>query len=163
MRMTKFTAALMALSLAVAGTAAAPAKAGDEEIALALGGLLTLFVIGKALEDDKPKSAPVVVEDDTYKHNKNGYKYWKPWPAEKTVPEACIEPVRYQGAREEMALQSCLVRTVPLKNLPRNCDEPVRTRTGGVATAYDLSCMKNSGFKLEREIPRWHAGNGHHR
>ncbi|MCA0041949.1 hypothetical protein [Celeribacter litoreus] len=150
MRFTKFTAGLVALSIATAGVAVTPAHAGDEEVAWALGGLLALLVISEALDDDKPK--PV----ETTKDNKFSRPVLNPpHYGEKIVPAYCVEKVRYQGETKEMATQDCLVRTVKVKDLPSKCDEPVRTRSGGVTTAYDLKCLEKNGFKVREGLARF--------
>ena len=60
-RTPKFAAGLVAFSMAVTATFATPARADDADVARAIGGLLTLFVIGKAIENSNSKSNPTTV------------------------------------------------------------------------------------------------------
>lgn len=55
-----FISAIVAASIAITGFSAAPARA-DDDVARALAGLTTLFILGKIISDDNSSSKSKVV------------------------------------------------------------------------------------------------------
>ncbi|TNE65787.1 MAG: hypothetical protein EP336_11810 [Rhodobacteraceae bacterium] len=149
MKLTKFTAGLVALSIATAGFAAAPARAGDNDAALVLGGLATLFALGKAL-DDKNKDK-VAVSTSRYR---DGHRN-EPWQDRNRgrdfgIPNQCVASAG-QGAKQRLvAFENCIERDRRAQvHLPRACETRVKTRQGKV-DAYDVGCLTNFGYRVER-------------
>jgi hypothetical protein len=145
MKLTRFTAGLLALSVATAGFSAAPARAGEKEAALALGGLLTLFVIGKAL-DDKNDSKVTVSSSHSNK---------RPAPVRHSVqiPNQCVMSAGNGGKHRLVAMENCLKsqkgHKVKTAQLPRACETRVNTRQGK-KDAYDVGCLSNFGYSVRR-------------
>lgn len=150
---TKFAAGLVALSLAVSGFTAAPAHADDKDVALAVGGLLTLFVIGKAIDEakDKKTSSQVtarVTRPDTPRKRRST-------PVVRDghfkIPSTCVVPARSRHNRTEtVALESCVMKSrKSAQSLPSACETRVRTKRGR-AHAYELGCLTNFGYRVSR-------------
>nr|WP_321506494.1 hypothetical protein [uncultured Celeribacter sp.] len=156
MKFTKFTAGLLAVSLATAGISAAPARASDNDVALALGGLVTLFVIGKALEnknDDHDRPARVTVprhhDRDDWRARNQGRAF--------EIPGECVLSTRGQYDRgSRVAMENCLKRErVSKAKLPQACETRVRTQRGR-QDAYDVGCLQNFGYRITRpHRPNW--------
>ncbi|WP_226552016.1 hypothetical protein [Celeribacter naphthalenivorans] len=154
MRLTKFTAGLLALSIATAGISAAPARAGDNDAALALGGLLTLFVIGKAL-DDRNDNKVKVTQPRPDKDRTPG----RDWGHEYRIPNQCVVSAGYGNKHRLVALENCIERQTPKKarvHLPRACETRVQTRQGK-QDAYDVGCLNNFGYRIDRDRDRDHG------
>jgi len=154
MKLTKFTAGLLALSIGTAGLAAVPARASDQDVAMALGGLLTLFVIGKAI--DNKGDNKVVVETsrnkpDIWRDGNRGDAF--------LIPNKCVLSVassrdghQYKYGRENrtrlVALERCVDQNRKARApLPRACETRVSTKRGRV-DAYDVGCLSNFGFRV---------------
>lgn len=150
MRLTKFTAGLLALSIATAGFSAAPARAGDNDAALALGGLLTLFVIGKALDDknDKKASATRPRHDDERKPRPD-------WGHDLRIPNTCVMSAGQGNKHRLVVLENCVKRETHQNRvrLPRACETRVQTRQGK-KDAYDVGCLSNFGYRIDRDRNR---------
>lgn len=161
MKLTKFTAGLLALSIGTAGFVA-PARASDQDVAMALGGLLTLFVVGKAIENNN--KGRVVVEtsrrdSDKWRGGNRGDAF--------NIPKACVVNVgssrdrndryqnndrndRYQSKDRSrlVAIERCVERERHARaSLPRACETRVSTKRGRV-DAYDLGCLNNFGYRV---------------
>lgn len=151
MRLTKFTAGLLALSMATAGISAAPARAGEEELALALGGLVTLFVIGKALEnkgDDKVKVTQPPHHDQRRPGNDWGHDF--------RIPNTCVMSAGRGNKHRLVVLENCVERETRQSRvrLPRACETRVHTRHGK-REAYDVGCLSNFGYRIDRDRDRF--------
>ncbi|WP_417250213.1 hypothetical protein [Celeribacter sp.] len=141
MKTTKFTAGLIAFSLAISA-AAAPARADDKGVATALGGLLALIVIGKAIEgSSKPAPAPV------YNAPHNNGKGHKASPFD--IPQVCVVTLDRRGAADSnIALKSCLQNKSNVKTpLPQRCEVDVRSNRRTL-DAYDVSCLSRFGYQV---------------
>lgn len=159
----KFIAAVLAISTTLATFSAAPARAATEEdIAKILGAAATLFIIGKAIEnnrdrdrDDKKKKNTVV------HHNKPVIKEYR------TIPQVVPRDVRPHHSRVAALPQRCVrritggnVRRVVMgpclqrhyssaKPLPRACRMTVATKRGE-RRAYALPCLRHRGYTIAR-------------
>ena len=149
MRHTKFTAGLMAFSISVAAYAA-PARAGDEDVARAVGGLLTLFVVGKLIHESNKSSTPVAAPQPSKKphHNAPSRHVTKPY-SHFEIPAQCIVKVdRRHGADTSIAVERCLDQTRRSNApLPKRCEADVRAKSGTVE-GYDMSCLGRFGYKV---------------
>jgi len=151
-RTPKFAAGLVALSMAVTAAYATPARAGDADVARAIGGLVTLFVIGKAIENSGSKSntptvtRKVIVEGHG-KHNDHGRHAVRKNTFE--IPNACVVSVRDKRKRvQSVALQDCVMRERrSAVALPRACETKVTTKRGRT-DAYDVGCLNNFGYRV---------------
>lgn len=143
MKTTKFTAGLIAFSLAVSA-AAAPARANSEDVVKVVGGLLTLLVIGKAIDsanDKSPKPAPVY----NYGHGKGKGHAASPFD----IPQVCVVTLDRNGKRDSsVALKSCLEeKRVAKAPLPQRCEMDVRSNRRTL-DAYDVSCLGRYGYEV---------------
>lgn len=137
MLFNKFATGLTIFALSTA-TLAAPARAGDDDVAKAIGGLLTLFVIGKALEnanrDDRPQNTTV-----------NRPNRRSPF----AIPAQCVVEIdRRHGPDTSVAIKRCLDRERQARSpLPRRCEVDVRARRGNL-DAYDMECLNRFGYRV---------------
>jgi len=146
MKTTKLTAFLMAGSLSLAAFAPAPARAANDDVAKLLGGILTLYVIGKAVEQSQ-KAAPTVSRKPTVRPA-------APKPQARArvsafaIPNSCVLTARSNGNRQLVAFERCLSEKRASKApLPHTCRTTVRTRHGH-AKAYDISCLTGFGYRI---------------
>jgi hypothetical protein len=152
MKLTKFTAGLVALSIATAGFAAAPARAGENDAALALGGLVTLFVLGKALEDKNKDKNKVAVSTSRHRDDRRN----EPWQDRNRgrdfgIPNQCVASAGQGSKQRLVAFENCIERDRRAQvHLPRACETRVKTRQGKV-DAYDVGCLTNFGYRVERD------------
>ncbi|ALI55830.1 hypothetical protein [Celeribacter marinus] len=164
MKHTKFTAGLMALSLSVSAFAA-PARASDEDVARAIGGLMTLFVIGKLIDESgksKPAKAQVTHRrSDTLSRHDTDRRANAPRvkPVKRAshfdIPAQCIVTVdRRHGPDTSIAMERCLDKnrrsSAPL---PNRCETDVHTRKGTVG-GYDMSCLNKFGYEVAAKSRR---------
>lgn len=166
MRLTKFTAGLMALSLAIGGFSAAPARADGEDVAKVLGGLLTLYVIGKAIDDNKSDKKQTAskpkqpnkkkTHDHPHKENPFDRMHRKPGLSY-VIPSECIMTARGRhGGPQLVAFDKCLKRKRPVQaHLPVACETRVSTRHGK-SKAYEMGCLTNFGYRV-RDMPPRHS------
>ena len=153
-RTPKFAAGLVALSLAISGVSAVPARASDQDVARIIGGLATLFIVGKAIEHSKSKSKRTSTEkrtiDDSGTHPRRDVDRFGRTNAFE-IPNACVVSVRGRHERiQTVAMESCVMRerrsAVPL---PRACETRVNTKRGRME-AYDVGCLNNFGYRVTR-------------
>ncbi|RPE64826.1 hypothetical protein EDD53_2590 [Pacificibacter maritimus] len=153
-RTTKFTAALVALSLGVSGLSAAPARADDADVARAIGGLLTLFVIGKAIEQGSSKSKA------TSRPAENPSRPARPHRERRSsfeIPNTCVVSFRDSRSRSQnVALKDCMQRERHAANaLPRACETSVKLkRNNKRSEAYDVGCLNNFGYRVSYDDSR---------
>lgn len=148
-RTTKFAAGLVALSLAISGLSVAPARADDADVARAIGGLLTLFVIGKAVNNHTSKSTTSsagTMHDRSNKHNAGRTAGRR---ATFEIPSSCVVSVGGKRDRlQTVAMERCVTRERrSAAALPRACETVVRTKSGR-ASAYDVGCLNNFGYRV---------------
>ncbi|MBK5934894.1 hypothetical protein C8N32_103138 [Rhodovulum imhoffii] len=149
--MPKFlVSAVAALSLAVAG--AAPARAADaDDIAKALFGAATLFVIVKGLEkDDKPRAQRD--RRPRVEPHRPRQEIIRPAPsrAKRALPGACVRHIETRrGATRKVVGQRCLERQGYRGRLPRACEVIVETRRGD-RLGYGAHCLRQKGYRVAR-------------
>lgn len=171
----KFIAAVLAVSTAIAGFSAAPARAASEEdIARLLAGAATIFIIGKAIQssrdndsDDKKKvvthykpdhgKGPQVqyFDNPRYDRPNNDRSLPKVVPRDAkqhhrdALPAQCVRRIE-GGHVNRVVMGRCLERNdVSLRTLPKACRMKVETRRG-TARAYALPCLRHRGYTLAR-------------
>jgi hypothetical protein len=158
-RTTKFAAGLVALSIAISGASALPARAGDEDVAKIIGGLATLFIVGKAIENSKSKSKAKAERDAQVSRSGHTFPSRGVGRFGRTnafeVPNSCVMSVQGKHHRiQTVAVESCVMRerrsAVPL---PRACETKVRTKHARF-DAYDVGCLNNFGYRVTRAHDR---------
>ncbi|MFT7045258.1 MAG: hypothetical protein ACJAYH_000522 [Celeribacter sp.] len=161
-RTPKFAAGLVAFSMAVTATFATPARADDADVARAIGGLLTLFVIGKAIENSNSKSNPTTVTrkvtvDDSgmYRDRERDRDKGRDRRTKRgnafEIPNTCVVSVKGKRERiQTVAIEACVMRERrSAMTLPRACETKVRTKRGRM-DAYDVGCLNNFGYRVTR-------------
>lgn len=165
-RTPKFAAGLVAFSMVVTATFATPVRADEADVARAIGGLLTLFVIGKAIENSKSSTAPVTrkvtVDDSGMRRDRDHDRGAGDGRDRRTgrtgafdIPNTCVISVKGKYERiQTVAMESCVMRerrsAVPL---PRACETQLRTKHGRM-NAYDVGCLNNFGYRVARTSDR---------
>lgn len=156
-----FIATIAALAVAITGFSAAPARAGDDDVAKALAVILGLAVVGTAInkrKDDRkarqhvpqhqPRAHPRTVQP---KHN---HVQPRPLPRHvnrKLLPQQCLFNLRTVRGRDIQAFgQRCLQQNYQFTNsLPQQCSRAVQTRRG-TGYAYGARCLNQQGYQLAR-------------
>ncbi len=149
----KIIASVLALSMAFSGAATVPARAGNDEINRFIAGAITLFIIGKAIEESNKRKKPAVTRP-------RPTPLPLPAPAPKPpalrgfVPNECYFTLpRPGGGRRGVYGQACL-KEVMLRpeRLPRACLQTVQLRYGRPARVYGAKCLRNHGFEDEARL-----------
>jgi hypothetical protein len=160
--------------MAISGASAVPARASDQDVARIIGGLATLFIVGKAIEHSKSKSSTpnvtvtrkVTVDDSgMYKGHDRDRDHDRDGDRDRDgrlgrtsafdIPNTCVVSVRGKHERfQTVAVESCVMRerrsAVPL---PRACETRVHTKRGRME-AYDVGCLNNFGYRVTRSGDR---------
>lgn len=159
----KFIGFVLAVSTAIAGFSAAPARAASEEdIARLLAGAATVFIIGKAIQsardkdDDDDRRKVITRHDPTpkiYSHQNHIPKVVprgnKHRDRAAVLPARCVQEVR-GGRPNRVVMGRCLERNhVNTRALPKACRMNVETRRG-TTRAYALPCLRHRGYTLAR-------------
>ena len=150
-RTPKFAAGLVALSMAVTAAYATPARADDADVARVIGGLVTLFVIGKAIENSGSKSKASTAASHQVTLNDHGKRHDRRTARKDTfeIPNSCVVSVRDKRKRvQSVALENCVMRERrSAVALPRACETKVNTKRGRT-DAYDVGCLNNFGYRI---------------
>lgn len=151
----KFIALILALSLAVTGFTAAPARA-DEDVAKFIAGVVALGLIGAAVNDARKDHKR---EQKTYSHGNRGqannnYQYGhraRPLPrrvAKYDLPGHCVKIVPEFSHSRTVVSQRCLARDYGyVDSLPGQC----RTQVWNghkQRIAYKTRCLEKHGYRL---------------
>ncbi len=150
--MLGFTAMLIAMTT----LATAPARAQDnDQFGRLLAGAVTLFIIGKAIEDANDKKKPDVSRsnvttthrfgDTNDRLRKNDHRKTHP---HKILPDACAFTIRRGGEHVRVYGQRCLNEVMKKPEwLPRDCRMNVPVRYGQPATVYGARCLAEYGYR----------------
>ncbi|MEM6373429.1 MAG: hypothetical protein AAF727_11710 [Pseudomonadota bacterium] len=151
-----FIATIAALAIAITGFSAAPARAGDDEVAAALAVILGLAVVGTAINkrNDEKKARQ---QANTYKPRAQPrHTHVQPRPLPRRVsrhllPQRCLfNLTTARGQNIQGFGQRCLSRHYGFSNsLPNECARRVHTRQG-LGIAYGARCMSRNGYQLAR-------------
>lgn len=158
-----FTASLLAFSIAITSITAVPAQASsDEDIAKFLAGAAALFILGKAIENNKApkkqkKKKRKVKPKKTYQQqphvsrNQHRRHRIRKSPMHHVVPAECGFPIKTRrGNYREVFGEHCLEKNMRLARLlPAACEENVRIRHGRRADVYDGRCLRKFGYRVE--------------
>ncbi|SLN68909.1 hypothetical protein AQS8620_03265 [Aquimixticola soesokkakensis] len=163
-RTPRFVAGLVAFSMAMSGLAATPARADEADVVKALGGLLTLYVIGKAVSDSKKsaskpdpvKPKPPSRDDDRWPRDGQRDDRANNWD----IPASCLLSVNNMQARHWNAPQRTVVDAHCLTSqrrsahpLPVACEDTLRDSRGR-HDIYDLGCLNNYGYSVTTTTAR---------
>lgn len=143
----KFITSILIAAVAVTGfsLSAAPAKAGNEDLAKFLFGATALVIIGKAISDNNNGAQAATRHDVPTYHAKP-----KPKPRKnhKALPASCLRQHYTNNGRVRMMSNHCLNQNYRHVNrLPESCKIRVRTERG-TQRGYQMRCLRNNGFSL---------------
>lgn len=159
----QFIATIAAVAIAITGFSAAPAKAGDDDVAAALAVILGLAVVGTVINkrNDDKKARQQVYAPAPKSHAKprhvqpnRGHIQPRPLPRQvnrKLLPQQCLYNLQTQNGRNIQGFgQRCLNRNYQFANsLPQECGRRVWTRNGA-GYAYGAQCLSKYGYQLAR-------------
>jgi len=155
----QFIAAVAAIAIAVTGFSAAPARAGNDELATALAVILGLAVVGTAINkrnDEKKARQQTYRAQPKPRHAKPRKSDIAPRPLPRRVnrnllPQRCLSSLTTARGRDIQGFgQRCLSRYYGFTNsLPEECARRVQTRRG-YGIAYGARCMSRNGYQLAR-------------
>jgi hypothetical protein len=158
----KFISTVLAASIAVTGFFAAPARAGDDDVAKVIAGMAALFIIGSAIKKSR--------NDDNHGYNNhvsrgNRYegdiqeaqprRHTRPRPLpqranRKKLPSECLRRFETRRGTVRMMAQRCLERNYRFTHaLPQQCHTRVRTENGK-RRGYAMRCLRDRGYSIAR-------------
>ena len=141
----KFIVTVLALSVAITGFNAAPARANGEDLAKILAGVAVLGIIGAAIhERKKDRRERPHVDPIPDRHP-------RPLPPRLhryDLPAQCLSTVRRRGHHQELLGARCLRRNYDhFRELPQACYTEVETRHDQ-ARGYEPRCLRQYGYRL---------------
>ena len=148
----RLIAILIGSTMTLTTLAMTPARAAsDDDIGRLIAGAITLFVIGKAVEDftaPKKKKAPVTKN----KSIANQYYDTRPNQSTKanrrTLPRECFFRMKLGRERIGVFGATCLNEFVRRPGrLPRECAMTVPVRHGRKAKVYEAECLRDYGYR----------------
>ena len=139
-----FISAVAGISFVIAGFSAAPARAGDEDVARALAAILGIAIIGAAINDAR--------KDNDAKPVVRHYPRPRPLPKQvnrRVLPENCFRAYSdTRGGRVAAFSPHCLnQRYAYASNLPRTCLRQAFTPRGW-RNVYGAKCLRNKGYRV---------------
>ena len=158
----RFTATVAAAALTLAGmtVAAAPARAGNDDLAKILLGATAIYIIGSAIENNNKNGRSQASRG--YSDNNHGNSYGnnhgnsydnsygqngRRHARAPEVPASCAIDTRGRN-RDTFYGARCLQRSGFNYRIPARCEVQVRGDHGR-RTAYSGECMVRAGFELE--------------
>lgn len=149
----KFIGLVAAVSIAITGFAAAPARAGsDEDFAKILAGIIVLGTVAAAIESNKKKKRARARDYDTPRvdhdrgHRPRGHRR-----NARRLPADCLRVTNTRNGRMRYFASRCLQRNYRhADRLPRFCRTRVERANGRVARGYNASCLRNEGYRIAR-------------
>ncbi|MEP1522374.1 hypothetical protein [Ascidiaceihabitans sp.] len=149
----KFISTVAAVSIALTAFSAAPARAGDDDVAKVLGALVGLAVLG-AIINDKRHDAEAQHQPRPRVHNpRRPYTNPAPRPLPRrfVLPNRCLRTVPLRNGKRINAFgQGCLNNHYRhVNSLPRHCARADRSKNR-VIHSYGARCLQKAGYKLAR-------------
>ncbi|MGR3290906.1 MAG: hypothetical protein ACU0C9_06875 [Paracoccaceae bacterium] len=140
------TASIVALSIALSSLSAAPARAAsNDDLGRIFAGALTLFIIGKALQDSKKSNNTV----SRFRYDDAVRTVPRARHTKKRLPQECYFKMRTDRGSRGVYGKICLNELMRHANrLPRACRDTVRVRYGRRAEVYGAPCLKRHGYKV---------------
>lgn len=160
----KFIALIIALSMAVTGLSAVPARADTQGVVAALAGIAAFAMIGAAIHNSQNRPDPVVIQPQTptygYTPNNpkpphNPHHPHRPTPprpqaSQFDLPAQCLRDMRSFSGQQLYFGNHCLQSNYRhVNSLPRSCqiqywDGQIRANRGG----YSASCLRSRGYRV---------------
>lgn len=144
----KFISLIAGASILITGFAAAPARAGDDDVARALAAIVGIAIIGAAINDSRrdDRTQPVI------RHGRHVEP--RPLPRRvhrKLLPRHCLRTYSSRRSGDFTAFgRKCLRNNyAQTKSLPQNCLREVRAKRGR-HFAYGARCLRNQGYRSAR-------------
>jgi hypothetical protein len=144
----KFIGAIAGLSILITSFAAAPARAGDDDVARALAALVGIAIIGAAINDAR--------DDRHVKPKVHTYSGVNPRPLPPRVrrnilPQKCFRVfTNNKGGRMPAFGHRCLQNSYAYANaLPHRCLRNAKTNRG-LRPVYGARCLRQEGYQLSR-------------
>ena len=146
-----FIAFIVSATVAVTAFGAAPARAGDRDLARVLAGLAALAIIGKAIHDRNEKDRAT----QNYIAPRQQVITPRPLPnrvARKNLPAQCVREVHGNHGNTRRVLSArCLERNYRYSSeLPRSCARQIETQRGW-RWAYGARCLRHNGYQIARQ------------
>lgn len=117
------------------------AAANDERLGQFLFGAMSLFILGKALEDGRSNSHAT---PPPRQHQPRAQ-----FPRNRILPAQCVRRINTEDGRRRFLAQRCLNRHAPqAARLPRACKTAFTNRNGR-ARGYYVGCLKRRGFRIQ--------------
>ena len=141
----KFTASILAFSIAFTSVSAVSAQAGNrDDLGRLFAGAVTLFIISKAIQNNNISSRPVAtVTQRRHRHTQERRRQFG-----RFLPEQCFFRIRTRFGPQGVYGKKCLREFIRLDRLPRVCAETIRVRHGRRAEVYDAQCLSRRGFQV---------------
>ena len=132
------TALTLSAAIALTSLTATPARADSEDVAKVLGGLTLLFILGKALEDDRKATVTRhVTPRPTAK---------PPRKRAKVIPSQCYRELASNGRVVRGYGARCMQNNVRRAgSLPPQCIRKVQTHRGQ-RHLYRPKCLRQNGW-----------------
>lgn len=147
-----FIASILIAALAVTGMTSAPARAGNDDVAKWIAGVVTLGIIGAAIADSNKRDNRVVSRNRGYGHGhgldshsghgRHGYQVDR----RHLLPKHCRVRIRTHNDDIRGYSRRCLLNNYAHFNtLPHECAVRTRGNHGGVI--YQRGCLKRYGYR----------------
>ncbi|MEP2532218.1 hypothetical protein [Shimia sp.] len=157
MKTRTFIAAVITAAMTLTGVSASSARAlTEDDVAKLMIGATALFILGKAIDDNK-KSKPKAVIQPTRRYepkhvtkpNTRNTGRANPHRRNLVLPVQCKRNfVTERGKHVTGFRRVCLNRSgVSVNHLPGGCERQVNTQRGW-KTIYGANCMHRSGYRV---------------
>ncbi len=143
--MTKtLTASILALSIALTSVSAAPVQAAsNDDLNRLFAGALTLFIIGKAIQNSNKSQRPTVTRR-SHRHPQQRRRQFG-----RFLPEQCFFRVRTRRGARGVYSKICLREFIRhVDRLPRVCRDTIQVRYGRRAEVFDAECLSRRGYRV---------------
>ncbi|GAA6209301.1 hypothetical protein NBRC116601_25940 [Cognatishimia sp. WU-CL00825] len=136
----KFISSILIAAVTVTGISlsAAPAKAGNDDLAKFLFGATALIIIGKAVSNNRAHATP-----------RHEPRVVRPQPRHrKALPSSCLRLHHTWDGRVRMMSNRCLERKYRhVDRLPATCKTRLRTDQG-LRKGYKMRCLRQHGYHI---------------
>lgn len=158
-----FISLILASALAITGVSAAPARAGDDDIAKWIAGVAALAIIGAAIADNDRDKKQVVTRNRGYNYNKghghrhnynhghghkHGYAHKQNFHRYK-LPVQCRRDVQTRKGYIRGFGRHCLLKNYGhFNSLPHQCAVKTRDYSGNRRVVYSGRCLGQHGYRV---------------
>lgn len=152
----RFIAIVVSAALTITGMAAAPARAGDDDIAKWIAGAAALAIVGAAIsehESKKRKRRAIRQQQQLQQYYDNhGYTDVDPRPNPwhgKLLPASCRVTKRLHGQKIRGFGRHCLKRNnVNVRALPQECAYRIKRNDGRKRVIFGSRCLRDFGYQV---------------